>query len=42
VIQADLGGEEMHVRYIPDILENSLDAPFAGVQEALLEIRNKQ
>ena len=39
VIQADLDGEKMQLKYIPDILENSLDAPLAGVQEALLEIR---
>jgi uncharacterized protein with NRDE domain len=42
VVQADLEGKQMQMRYLPDILENSLDAPLAGVQEVLLEIRKAQ
>lgn len=39
VIQADLSGKEMTVKYMPDILQKSLDAPFADAHVEQLEIR---
>lgn len=39
VIQADIEGKKIQVKYIPDILENAIDLPLSGAQEASLEIK---
>ena len=39
IMQADVEGKKLSLKYLPDILEKSIDAPLADAQVEVLEIR---